>query len=188
MIIVVIIFSNKKKQYFFSQKGTIIFPIKRNKYLFNKKELTALCVVVASTKNILSTKSCCSLRATLKRLFDAIAHAWFDTQLLIVFHDLPFYFWVISNDIANHVFTSRVSASKEKRRRRTNFRGEERSSPVSPEEKNPHYFFKILLHFLQLDEPGCSLQFGLVGRGGGVQEQRCKKRQIYLCYFFHSWC
>ena len=71
----------------------------------------------------------------MKRLFDAIAHAWFDTQLLIVFHDLPFYFWLISNDIGNLVFTSRVSASKEKRRRRTNFRGEERSSPVSPEEK-----------------------------------------------------
>ena len=135
-----------------------------------------MCVVVASTRNILSTKSCCSLKATFKKLFDAIAHAWFDTQLLIVFHDLPFYFWLISNDIANLVFTSSVSASKEKRRRRTNFRGEERSSPVSPEEKNSHSFLTFTAFFcswMNLVAP-CSL----VWLGELVESKRGKEEKV----------
>ena len=134
-----------------------------------------MCVVVASTKNILSTKSCCSLRATLKRLFEAISYACFDTQLLIVFHDLPFYFWVISNDIVNLVFTSSVSASKEKRRRRTNFRGEERSSPVSPEKKFTIFFnlYCIFCSWMNLVAP-CSL----VWLGELVECKRRKEEKV----------
>ena len=84
-------------------------------------------------------------------------------------------------------WTSRVSVSKEKRRRRTNFLGVERVSPVSPEKKSENYsekksddksekkvvafsLFTDLWGRLLAASPGCPVQSGLAGRGGGVQE------------------
>ena len=56
-----------------------------------------------------------------------------------------------------------MSASKEKRRRRTNFLGAERASPVSPEKKS--------CDKAMAGSPGCPLQLGFSGRGGGLQEE-----------------
>ena len=59
-----------------------------------------------------------------------------------------------------------MSASKEKRRRRTNFLGAERASPVSPEKKSCEKAKKQVA-----GSPGCPLQLGFSGRGGGLQEE-----------------
>ena len=68
--------------------------------------------------------------------------------------------------------TSSVSASKEKRMRRTNFRGLERVDPVSPENfnfhKREHPHINIMPKKALL--PGWPSQLGLEGRGGGAQE------------------
>ena len=70
------------------------------------------------------------------------------------------------------VFTSSVSTSKENRRRRTNFRGDERSSPVRPE--HTQQWMDILAEkrkfWTDMCSPDWSLQLGLVGRVGGTQE------------------
>ena len=96
------------------------------------KELTALWVVVASTKNILSTISCCSFRATLKKFI--ISYLILPIHFIMSIVLLTFAFKVFALFVIL-VFTSRVSASNENRRSRTNFRGEDRICPVSPEKK-----------------------------------------------------